>query len=94
MIPRYTRPEMARVWSDQNRYEKWLEVELAATLKRSGRTLTEANVVRSFRAVGQWSGAAVRLTERFPQGQDIAVVLEAPDGRIIGAGRLAAGGST
>jgi hypothetical protein len=36
----------------------------------------------------------VRLNERFPQGQDVAVVLEAPDGRIIGAGRLAAGGST
>lgn len=62
--------------------------------ENSGRTLTEANVVRSFRAVGQWSGAAVRLNERFPQGQDVAVVLEAPDGRIIGAGRLAAGGST
>jgi hypothetical protein len=62
--------------------------------ENSGRTLTEANVVRSFRAVGQWSGAAVRVSERFPQGQDVAVVLEAPDGRIIGAGRLAAGGST
>ena len=62
--------------------------------ENGGRTLTEANVVRSFRPVGQWSGAAVRLNERFPQGQDVAVVLEAPDGRIIGAGRLAAGGST
>jgi hypothetical protein len=62
--------------------------------ENSGRTLTEANVVRSFRAVGQWSGAAVRLNERFPQGQDVAVVLEAPDGRIIGAGRLTAGGAT
>jgi hypothetical protein len=62
--------------------------------ENSGRTLTEANVVRSFRSVGQWSGAAVRLNERFPQGQDVAVVLEASDGRIIGAGRLAAGGST
>src|SRR3984885_10984779 len=58
--------------------------------ENSGRTLIEANVVRSFRAVGQWSGAAVRLNERFPQGQDVAVVLEAADGRIIGAGRLAA----
>jgi hypothetical protein len=62
--------------------------------ENSGRTLTEANVVRSFRSVGQWSGAAVRLNERFPAGQDVAVVLEASDGRIIGAGRLAAGGST
>jgi hypothetical protein len=62
--------------------------------ENSGRTLIEANVVRSFRSVGQWSGAALRLNERFPQGQDVAVVLEAPDGRIIGAGRLATGGST
>ena len=62
--------------------------------ENSGRTLTEANVVRSFRSVGQWSGAALRLNERFPQGQDVAVLLEAPDGRIIGAGRMKAAGST
>ncbi|MBV9503652.1 MAG: adenylosuccinate lyase [Acidobacteriia bacterium] len=31
MIPRYTRPEMGRIWSDQNRFEQWLEVELAAS---------------------------------------------------------------
>ena len=40
MIPRYTRPEMGKVWSDSNRYAKWLEVELAAT-----ETLAEAGVV-------------------------------------------------
>jgi hypothetical protein len=62
--------------------------------ENSGRTLTEANVVRSFRTVGQWSGASLRLNERFPEGQDVAVVLEAADGRIIGAGRLAADRST
>ena len=62
--------------------------------ENGGRTLTEANVVRSIRSVGQWSGAALRLNERFPEGEDVAVVLEAPDGRIIGATRLGAGGST
>jgi len=62
--------------------------------ENSGRTLTEANVVRSIRVAGQWSGAALRLNERFPEGQDVAVVLEAPDGRIIGASRLNAGSST
>src|SRR5688572_21600256 len=31
MIPRYTRPEMGAIWSDQRKYETWLEVELAAT---------------------------------------------------------------
>jgi len=30
MIPRYSRPAMARVWSDERRYELWLKVELAA----------------------------------------------------------------
>ncbi len=31
MIPRYTRPEMGRIWSEENRYRQWLEVELAAS---------------------------------------------------------------
>lgn len=31
MIARYTRPEMGAVWSDQHKYECWLEVELAAS---------------------------------------------------------------
>jgi adenylosuccinate lyase len=30
MIPRYTRPEMGRIWSDENKFQTWLEVELAA----------------------------------------------------------------
>ncbi|MCH7836166.1 MAG: adenylosuccinate lyase [Chloroflexi bacterium] len=29
MIERYTRPEMGRIWSEQNKYDKWLRVELA-----------------------------------------------------------------
>jgi len=30
MIARYSRPEMAAVWTDENRYRKWLDVELYA----------------------------------------------------------------
>lgn len=30
MIARYTRPQMGAIWSDQHKYECWLEVELAA----------------------------------------------------------------
>ncbi|HMK44057.1 MAG TPA: adenylosuccinate lyase, partial [Dissulfurispiraceae bacterium] len=29
MIPRYTRAEMGRLWAPQNRFQKWLDVELA-----------------------------------------------------------------
>src|ERR1700676_2286632 len=31
MISRYTRPEMGRIFNDENRFAQWLEVELAAT---------------------------------------------------------------
>ncbi|MBS3918950.1 MAG: adenylosuccinate lyase [Deltaproteobacteria bacterium] len=28
MIPRYTRPEMARIWTEQRKFETWLQIEL------------------------------------------------------------------
>lgn len=31
MIERYSREEMAQIWTDQNRYEAWLEVEILAS---------------------------------------------------------------
>ncbi len=51
MIARYTRPEMGRIWSDQGRFERWLEVELAATS-----ILAERGVVPQ--------SAAARIRER------------------------------
>ncbi len=30
MIERYSRPQMKRIWSDENKFHKWLEVEIAA----------------------------------------------------------------
>ena len=29
MIPRYTAPEMARIWTEENKFRKWLQVEVA-----------------------------------------------------------------
>jgi adenylosuccinate lyase len=31
MIPRYTRPQMGRIWSEENKFRQWREVELAAS---------------------------------------------------------------
>ncbi len=56
--------------------------------ENSGRTLTESNIVRSIRSLGQWTGAALNLDENAPAGQDAAVLLEDPNGKIIGAARL------
>jgi adenylosuccinate lyase len=40
VIARYTRKEMGRIWSPENRYRQWLTVEVAASL-----TLAEAGIV-------------------------------------------------
>jgi adenylosuccinate lyase len=36
MIERYTHPEMARIWSEENRFQKWLEVEILAAEALAG----------------------------------------------------------
>ena len=36
MIARYTRPQMGRIWEDQNKYQRWLDVELAVTETLAG----------------------------------------------------------
>ena len=55
--------------------------------ENGGRTLAESNVVRSIRAIGDWQGAPLRLNEKLPEGEDVAVILEAPNGHIVGAAR-------
>jgi adenylosuccinate lyase len=52
VIPRYTREEMGRVWSDTNRYQKWLDVELAAAdaLAEAGTVPKEAAATLRARA--------------------------------------------
>jgi adenylosuccinate lyase len=40
LIARYTRPEIGRIWSEDNKFRQWLAVELAAT-----ETLAEAGIV-------------------------------------------------
>src|SRR6185503_4836995 len=44
MIPRYTRPEMGRIFGDENRFAQWLAVELAASeaLAETGEVPEEA----------------------------------------------------
>jgi len=40
MIPRYTRPRMGKIWEDQNKYQRWLDVELAVV-----ETLAEQGII-------------------------------------------------
>jgi adenylosuccinate lyase len=53
VIPRYTRKEMGHVWSDANKYQRWLDVELAAadTLAEGG--LVPKDAAATLRAKAQ-----------------------------------------
>jgi hypothetical protein len=59
-----------------------------------GRTMAESNIVRSFRPVADWRGAPVHIDQPFPDGEEVAVILEAPDGHIVGASRASRPGAS
>jgi adenylosuccinate lyase len=49
VIPRYTRPEMGRIWSDENRFRSWLAVEVAATETLAGAGLVPTEAAKAIR---------------------------------------------
>ena len=89
MIPRYTRPEMARVWSAERRFRIWLDVELAAceAMARLGEVPAEDH--RYLESVfGGWQftaahAARIEEIEKTTRHDVIAVLtfLEENDGR-------------
>ncbi|HEV8412174.1 MAG TPA: adenylosuccinate lyase [Bryobacteraceae bacterium] len=64
MINRYTRPEMGRIFSEQNKFDQWLAVELAAAeaLAESGEVPAEA--ARALRAHAAFDVARIDEIER------------------------------
>ena len=55
MIPRYTRPEMGRIWEDQNKYQRWLDVELAVTETLAARGIVPKDAAAEIRAKANFS---------------------------------------
>ncbi len=61
--------------------------------ENGGRTLLEANIVRSIRPIGRWAGTPLHLNAEPAVGEQVAALVQAPDGRIINAVRLQPNGS-
>ncbi len=55
--------------------------------ENGGRTIAQANVVRSLRDLGPWAGQPLEFSVAAPTGEDLAVILQSPNGRILGAAR-------
>jgi hypothetical protein len=56
--------------------------------ENEGRSLVEANIVRSIQSLGRWQSGALHATAALPEGERAAIVLQSDDGHILGAARL------
>ena len=63
MIPRYTRPEMAALWSDEEKYRAWLAVELAATEVLVSRGIVPASDWESIRTKARFDVSRIAAIE-------------------------------
>ena len=72
MIPRYTHPEMGAIWSDQRRYETWLEVELAATDAMADAGLVPREAASELREKAGFDTARIEEIEQTTQHDVIA----------------------
>src|SRR5437667_4476346 len=72
MIPRYTHPEMGRIWSDQRRYETWLLVETAAAEAMAAAGIVPVDAARDIRERGGFDVARIEEIEQITQHDVIA----------------------
>ena len=72
MIARYTRPEMGRIWTDENKFRQWLEVELAASEALAEMDVVPPEAARALRAHATFDTARILEIERVVKHDVIA----------------------
>jgi adenylosuccinate lyase len=72
MIERYTNPEMGRIWSDQRRYETWLQVEIAAVDAMAQAGIVPEDAARDIRSRAAFSIERIEEIEQTTQHDVIA----------------------
>jgi len=63
VISRYTRPEMGRIWADENKFRMWLAVEVAATETLAEAGLVPQEAAEAIRNKGDFSLARIHQIE-------------------------------
>jgi adenylosuccinate lyase len=72
MIRRYTNPEMGAIWSEQRRYDTWLEVELAAAEVMAEKGIVPADAAADLRARAAFDVGRIEEIEQTTQHDVIA----------------------
>ncbi len=63
MIPRYTRPEMAKIWEPENRFRIWLEIETLASEAQAELGVIPKEVIPAIREKGNFDIARIDAIE-------------------------------
>ena len=63
MIARYTRPQMGKIWNDENKYRMWLAVETAASETLAEDGIVPAEAAKAIRERGDFSVARIQEIE-------------------------------
>jgi adenylosuccinate lyase len=64
MIPRYSRPEMARIWAPDNRFRIWLEIEACACEAQAALGVIPGSAARAVRKRGAFDIGRIDEIER------------------------------
>ena len=72
MIARYTHPEMGGIWSDQHKYETWLQVEIAAADAMARAGIIPSDAARDIRERARFDISRIEEIEQTTQHDVIA----------------------
>ncbi len=91
MIPRYTRPEMGAIWTDENKYQIWLEIELLAIEKQEILGNVPVGTAKKIHQKATFQAARIDEIERETKHDVIAFLTNVaesvgPDSRFIHLG--------
>jgi adenylosuccinate lyase len=86
MIPRYSLPEMAAVWSDETRFGHWLEIEVLAVEAWAGLGAVPEDDAREIRAKATFDPASV-LERELVTKHDVAAFVQEVAETVGPAGR-------
>lgn len=91
MIPRYSRKEMSRIWSPENRYKTWLDIEILACEAMAQRGQIPSEAYQTIKARADFDIARIEEIENITKHDVIAFVTAVAekvgeDGRFIHMG--------
>jgi len=91
MIERYTRPQMGRIWSEENKYQTWLQVEFAACEAMAHYNMIPKDAVQRIKERAEFSVERIEKIEQETRHDVIAFLTNiaehvGPDARYIHMG--------